>query len=66
VNQFAKNDGKLRDGNWILYHDIVLAHTSHLMQQFLAKQALPSGSSHHTHLILALCDFSYSQSLRKF
>jgi len=28
---------KWRDGDWILHHDSAPAHTSHLVQQFLAK-----------------------------
>jgi len=38
VNHFAENNWKKwRDGNWILHHDNAPAHTSHLVQQFLAK-----------------------------
>jgi len=32
-----KRQEKWRDIEWILHHDIAPAHTSHLMQQFLAK-----------------------------
>ena len=32
-----KRPEKWRDGDWILQHDNALAHTLHLMQQFLAK-----------------------------
>ena len=61
-----KQPEKWRDGDWILHHDNVPAHTSHLVQPFLAKhgtaqlQQLPYSPD------LALCDFSYSQGLRKF
>jgi len=33
-----KQPEKWRDGNWILHHNNAPAHTSHLVQQFLAKQ----------------------------
>ena len=32
-----KRPEKWRDGDWILHHDNAPAHTSHLVQQFLAK-----------------------------
>ena len=32
-----KRPEKLRDGDWILHHNNAPAHTSHLVQQFLAK-----------------------------
>jgi len=32
-----KRPEKWRDGDWILHHDSAPAHTSHLVQQFLAK-----------------------------
>ena len=32
-----KRPDKWWDGNWILHHDNASAHTSHLVQQFLAK-----------------------------
>jgi len=35
VNLFAESDRK--NGDWILQHDNAPAHTSHLVQQFLAK-----------------------------
>jgi len=34
-----KRPEKWRDGDWILHHDNVPAHTSHLVQQFLAKHS---------------------------
>ena len=33
-----KQPEKRRDGDWILHHDNAPAHTSHLVQQFLAKR----------------------------
>src|SRR5215469_13381512 len=50
-----KRPEKWRDGDWILHHDNAPAHTSHLVQQFLAKhctaqlQQTPTGP--------APCDF---------
>jgi len=32
-----KRPVKWQDGNWILHHDNAPVHTSHLVQQFLAK-----------------------------
>jgi len=32
-----KRPEKWRDGDWILHHDNEPAHTSHLVQQFVAK-----------------------------
>jgi len=38
VNQFAEHDRKNGGiGDWILHHDNAPEHTSHLVQQFLAK-----------------------------
>jgi len=60
-----KRPEKSRDGDWILHHDNALAHTSHLVQQFLAKhgtaqlQQPPYQISHRV-------TFSYSKGLRKF
>jgi len=56
---------KWRDGDWILHHDNAPAHTSHLVQQFLAKhgtaqlQQLPYSPD------LAPCDFFLFQRLKK-
>jgi len=61
-----KRPEKWRDGDWILHHDNAPARTSHLVQQFLAKHAPLSCSSHHTHQISHRVTFSYSQGLRKF
>jgi len=62
-----KRPEKWRDGDWILHHDNVPAHTSHLVQQFLAKHGTPlSCTSCHTHQISHRVTFSYSQGLRKF
>jgi len=56
---------KWRDGDWILHHDNAPAHTSHLLQQFLAKhgtaqlQQLPYSPD------LAPCDFFLFPRLKK-
>ena len=56
---------KWRDGDWILHHDSAPAHTSHLVQQFLAKhgtaqlQQLPYSPD------LAPCDFFLFPRLKK-
>jgi len=60
-----KRPEKWRDGNWILHHNDAPAHTSHLVQQFLAKhgttqlQQLPYSPD------LAPCDFFLFRRLRK-
>ena len=60
-----KTTGKWRDGNWILHHNNVPAHTSHPVQQFLAKhgtaqfQLLPYSPD------LALCHFFLFPRLKK-
>ena len=60
-----KRPEKWRDGHWILHHDNMPAHTSHLVQQFLAKHGtaqlqLPPYSPH-----LAPCDFFLFPRLKK-
>ena len=60
-----KRPEKWRDGDWILYHDNAPAHTSHLVQQFLAKYGTaqlrqPPYSPH-----LAPCDFFLFPRLKK-
>ena len=60
-----KQPEKWRDGNWILHHDNVPAHSSHLVQQFLAKHGTAQ-LQQPPYSRLAPCDFSYSQGLRKF
>jgi len=60
-----KRPEKWRDGNWILHHNDAPAHTSHLVQQFLAKhgttqlQQLPYSPD------LAPCDFFLFPRLKK-
>jgi len=60
-----KQPEKWRDGDWILHHDNAPAHTSHHVQQFLAKhgtaqlQQLPYSSD------LAPCDFFLFPGLKK-
>jgi len=53
------------DGDWILHHDIAPAHSSHLVQQFLAKHSTtqlqqPPYSPDH-----APCDFFLFPRLKK-
>ena len=61
-----KRPEQWRDGDWILHRDNAPAHTSHLVQQFLAKHGPLSCSSRHTHQILYRVTFSFSQGSRKF
>jgi len=60
-----KRPEKWRDGHWILHHDNMPAHTSHLVQQFLAKHGTaqfqqPPYSPH-----LAPCDFFLFPRIKK-
>jgi len=57
---------KWRDGDWILHHNNAPAHTSHLVQQFLAKHSTTQLQQPPSHLISHRVTFSYSQGLRKF
>jgi len=50
--------------NWILHHDSAPAHTSHLVQQFLAKHGTTQ-LQQPPYQILLHVTFSYSQGLRK-
>ena len=61
-----KRPEKWWDGNWILHHNNAPAHTSHLLQQFLAYMAPLSCNSHHTRQTSHGVTFSYSRGLRKF
>jgi len=54
------------DGDWILHHDNVPTHTSHLVQQFLVKHSTAQLHQSPYSPDLTSCDFSYSQGLRKF
>ena len=60
-----KRPEKWRDCDWILHHDKAPAHTSHLLQQFLAKHSTAQLQQRHTHQISHRVTFSYSQGLRK-
>jgi len=52
-----KRPEKWRDGDWILHHDNAPAHTSHLMQQFLAKHGTAQLQQPPYSPDLAPCDF---------
>ena len=62
LNENDRN--KWRDGDWVLHHDNAPAHTSHLVQQFVAKhgtdQLQPPYSPD-----LAPCDFFLFPRLKK-
>ena len=63
VNQFAENNPK--SGDWILHHDNVAAHTSHLVQQFLAKHSTAQLQQPPYSPDLAPCDFFLFPRLKK-
>ena len=66
VNQFAENDRKKWwDGDWILHHDNAPAHTSHLLQQFLAKHGTAQLQQPPYSPDLAPCDFFLFPRLKK-
>jgi hypothetical protein len=48
---------KWQDGNWILHHNNPPAHTSHLVQQFLAKHGTTQLQQPPYSPDLAPCDF---------
>ena len=56
---------KWRDGNWILHHNNVPAHTSHLLQQFLAKHSTAQLQQPPYSPDLALCDCFLFPRLKK-
>ena len=56
-----KRQEKWRNGDWILHHDNAPAHTSHLVQQFLAKH----GTAQLHQPPFAPCDFFLFPRLRK-
>jgi len=60
-----KQSEKWWDGNWILQHDNAPAHTSHLVQQFLAKHGTAKLQQPPYSPDLALCDFSLFPRLKK-
>ena len=53
------------DGDWILYHDSAPAHTSHLVQQFLAKHGTAQLQQPPYLRDLAPCDFFPFPRLKK-
>jgi len=60
-----KRPEKWRDGDWILHHDNAPAHTSHHMQQFLAKHGTAQLQQPPYSPDLALCDFFLFPRLKK-
>ena len=52
-----KRREKWRDGDWILHHDNAPTHTSHLVQQFLAKHGTARLQQPPYSADLATCDF---------
>ena len=60
-----KRREKWRDGDWIMYHDNAPAHTSHLVQQFLAKYGTAQLQHQPYSPDLALCDFFLFPRLKK-
>jgi transposase len=63
VNQFAEKDRK--NGDWILHHDNAPAHTSHLVQQFLAKHGTAQLQQRPYSPDLAPCDSFLFPRLKK-
>jgi len=61
-----KQPEKWRDGDCILHHDNAPAHTSHLVQQFLAKHGSAQLQQPPYSPDLAPCDFFLFQMLKKF
>jgi len=60
-----KRPEKRRDGDWILHHDNTPAHTSHLVQQFLAKHGTAQLQQAPYSPDLAPCDFFLFPRLKK-
>ena len=60
-----KRPEKWRDGDWILHHDNAPAHTSHLVQQFLAKHGTAQLQQPPYSPDLAPCDFFLFPRLKK-
>jgi hypothetical protein len=60
-----KRPEKWRDGDWILHHDSAPAHTSHLVQQFLAKHGTAHLQQPPYSPDLASCDFFLFPRLKK-
>ena len=60
-----KRPEKWQDGDWILHHNNVPAHTSHLVQQFLAKHSTAQLQQPPYSPDLAPCDFFLFPRLKK-
>jgi len=60
-----KRREKWWDGNWILHHNNAPAHTSHLVQQFLAKHGTAQLQEPPFSPDLAPCDFFLFPRLKK-
>jgi len=60
-----KRPEKWRDGDWILHHDNAPAHTSHLVQQFLAKHGTAKLQQPPYSPDLTPCDFFLFPRLKK-
>jgi len=60
-----KRPEKRRDGDWILHHDNAPAHTSHLVQQFLANHGTAQLQQSPYSPELAPCDFFLFPRLKK-
>jgi len=56
---------KWRDGNWIPHHNNAPTHTSHLVQQFLAKHCTAQLQQPQYSPDLAPCDFFLLPRLKK-
>jgi len=56
---------KWQDGDWILHHNNAPAHTSHLVQQFLAKRGTAQLQQLPYSPDLALCEFFLFARLKK-
>jgi len=60
-----KRPEKWRYGDWILHHDNAPAHTSHLVQQFLAKHGTAQLQQPPYSPDVAPCDFFLFPRLKK-
>ena len=56
---------KWQDNDWILHHNNAPTHTSHLVQQFLAKHSTAQLQQPPYSPDLALCDFFLFPRLKK-
>jgi len=60
-----KRPEKWRIGDWVLHHDNAPAHTSHLVQEFLAKHGTAQSQQLPYSPALAPCDFFLFPRLTK-